>query len=248
MGWDRSTHESTLELTCMIYERGNAAKQWMLSELDRRFGDRAFRVLDLAGGSGRIWETFLKTHPNVHVIVVDTDASAITKGKEMYGANNQIELRVADAQHPVEGSFDVVTAMSAIEHVVDHPAFLKTVWSALSSNGVSYLNYDVGHFRSHDMKERLMVPLSQVLAFFKIEGPYMKKVDDALFRHQAESIGFKIEKTTKHNLHPMKGFLRGAKDESIEAWFAFEDSLNAHYPPEKLDHVMWSTTLIVTKP
>jgi hypothetical protein len=46
----------------------------------------------------------------------------------------------------------------------------------------------------------------------------------------------------------MKGFLRGAKDESIEAWFAFEDSLNAHYPPEKLDHVMWSTTLIVTKP
>lgn len=232
----------------MIYERGNAAKQWMLAELDRRFGDRVFRVLDLAGGSGRIWETFLKSHPNVKVIVVDTDAIAIAKGKEMYGANSQIELRVADAQHPIEGSFDVVTAMSAIEHVVDRPAFLKTVWSALSSGGVSFLNYDVGHFRSHNIKERLMVPVSQLLALFKVEGPYMKKVDDALFRRQAESVGFKIEKTTKHNMHPLKGFMRGANDSSLEAWFAFEDVMNVQFTPEKLDGVMWSTTLIVTKP
>ncbi|MEO5928008.1 MAG: class I SAM-dependent methyltransferase [Patescibacteria group bacterium] len=232
----------------MIYERGNAAKQWMLAELDRRFGDRAFRALDLAGGSGRIWGTFLKTHPNAKAIVVDTDAVAIKKGKEMYNGNMQIEHRVADAQHPIEGSFDVVTAMSAMEHVVDRPAFLKTVWSALSSGGVSYLNYDVGHFRSHNIKERLMVPLSQLLAFLKIEGPYMKKVDDALFRHQAESIGFRIEKTTKHNLHPLKGFMRGANDASLEAWFVFEDAMNAQYTADKLDGVMWSTTLIVSKP
>jgi hypothetical protein len=53
---------------------------------------------------------------------------------------------------------------------------------------------------------------------------------------------------TKHNLHPMKGFLRGANDDALGAWFAFEDSLNAQFTPEKLDAVMWSTTLIVTKP
>lgn len=232
----------------MIYERGNAAKQWMLVELDRRFGDRPFRALDLAGGSGRIWETFLKTHPNAHVIVVDTDAGAIGSGKRMYQGNTQIDLRVADAQHPIEGSFDVVTAMSAIEHVVDRPSFLKTVWSALSSGGVSFLNYDVGHFRSHNLKERLMVPVSQLLALCKIEGPYMKKVDDALFRHQAESIGFKVEKMTKHNMHPLKGFMRGANDDALDAWFVFEDAMNAQYAPDKLDGIMWSTTLIVTKP
>jgi hypothetical protein len=209
----------------MIYERGNAAKQWMLEELSRLAQERSLRILDLAGGSGRIWQQFLVAHPNVHVTVIDTDAKAITDGRGMYRGNAQIELRV----------------------VVNRPAFLKTVWDALASGGMAYLNYDVGHFRSRNIKERIMVPVSQVLALFKVEGPYMKKVNDERFRSQAEQQGFRIEFMKKHNLHSLKGFMRGASDAVLEEWFAFEEKLSASYTPEQLDRVMWSTTLVMTK-
>jgi SAM-dependent methyltransferase len=231
-----------------IYERGNAAKQWMLEELDRRYSDRPVRILDLAGGSGRIWQTFLATHPHVHVTVVDTDAKAITDGKGMYRGNAQIDLRLADAQRPLGEAFDVVVAMSAIEHVVNRPAFLATVWFALAPGGAAYLNYDVGHFRSCNIKERIMVPVSQLLALFKIEGPYMKKVNDAKFRAQAEKQGFRVEFVKKHNLSSLKGFMRGASDEALREWFAFEERMNSMFPPDELDRVMFSTTLVVTKP
>lgn len=232
----------------MIYERGNAAKQWMLEEIHRLADGRSLRVLDLGGGSGRIWQTFLASHPNVHVTVVDTDAKAISDGTGMYQNNTQMEFRLADAQRPIDGAFDVVMAMSAIEHVVDRPAFLKTVWSALPSGGTAYLNYDVGHFRSKNIVERIMVPVSQLLALFKVEGPYMKKVDDRKFRMQAERQGFHVAFVRKHNMYPLKGFMRGATDEAVQSWYAFEERLGALYPPEHLDSILWSTTVVLKKP
>ncbi|MFH1704824.1 MAG: class I SAM-dependent methyltransferase [Patescibacteria group bacterium] len=232
----------------MIYERGNSAKQWIMAELDREFWNRPAQFLDLAGGSGRIWKTYLERHPMTKVFSVDFDRHAIAEGKKMYEGNEQIQLRVFDAQQPVEQVFDAVTAMSAIEHVVDRPAFLRTVWLSLKSGGKAYLNYDVGHFRSHDLKERLMVPISQLLALFHKEGSYMKKVDDALFCSQSLAQGFQVLGMMKHNLHPLKGFMRGASDESLNKWFEFEDSLNAQFVPDKLDRIMWSTTLILQKP
>lgn len=232
----------------MIYERGNAAKQWMLADLDRRFGDRPVRILDLAGGSGRIWQVFLASHPNATVVVIDTDGHAIARGKRMYEGSAQMELRVFDAQRSLDESFDVVTAMSAVEHVVDRPAFLATAWSSLASGGVAYMNYDVGHFRSSDVKERIMVPVSQLLARFGVEGPYMKKVDDALFRSQAEAQGFAALSMKKHNLGTLKGFMREATDEQLTVWFEMEERMNEVFTPERLDAVMFSTTLVLQKP
>lgn len=232
----------------MIYERGNAAKQWIFEQLDRVYGDQACRVLDLAGGSGRIWNTFLESHKNVRVTVIDTDAWAIRQGQQMYQGNPCIELRVADAQQTIKDQFDVVVAMSAIEHVVDRPAFLRTVFDALSSGGNAYLNYDDGHFRTHELRQRVMVPVSQLLAMIGIEGPYMKHVDDKTFRASAESLGFVIVDFRKHHLMPLKGFMRGASDEALREWFLFEQRLNQLFTPEKLDEVMWSSTLVVQKP
>jgi hypothetical protein len=76
----------------------------------------------------------------------------------------------------------------------------------------------------------------------------MKRVDDDLFAEQARKQGFVIQGTRKHNLHPLKGFMRGKSDEMIAAWVAFEDRLNELCPAKDLDRVMWSTTLIVKKP
>ena len=229
-----------------LYERGNAAKQWIFTELEKRLQNQEFQVLDMACGDGSKWPRFLETHVLVSVVGIDTDATAIARGQH---AHARLMLRVADAQQPIaEGSFQAVTAFSAMEHVVDHAALLKTVWDALAAGGVAYLNYDVGHFRSWNVKERLMVPVSQLLARMGIEGSYMKQVNDARFRAQAEAQGFRVTGFRKHNLHPLKGFCRGASEDAVRAWYAFEEELGRLYAPEALDCVMWSTTLVLQKP
>lgn len=233
----------------MLYERGNAAKQWIFTELDRLFSTEPAMVLDLGCGDGHLWKTFLEAHPSIVVHGVDTDAEAIRRGRTFFDGNGQITLAIVDAQHPVEGcSVDVVVAFSAIEHVVDRDAFLRTVWEALDSGGVAYLNYDVGHFRSSNVKERLMVPVSQLLAVFGIEGPYMKCVNDRLFQEQAKELGFVVEAVRKHNMFPLKGFMKGASDDAVREWYAFEERIAKHVSVDKLDQVMWSTTVVLKKP
>ena len=230
-----------------LYQRGNAAKQWIFEELHRRFGHQPATMLDMGCGDRSKWPPFLADHPSARVIGIDTDKSAIRYGTEHY-TSPQLVLKVADAQKNTETGFNAVIAFSAIEHVVDRAAFLKTVWSALSSGGMAYLNYDDGHFRSSDWKERLMVPVSQALAVIGIEGSYMKHVDDLAFRRMAEAQGFRVMDFRKHNMHPLKGFLRNATDDAVRAWYDVEERLGQLYKPEELDKIMWSSTLVLQKP
>lgn len=232
-----------------IYTAGNAAKQWILSQLHQRFDSSSYRILDLGCGAASSWKTFLEMHPNASYVGFDYDRAAVQKGRKEFLGMANASLNVGDAQTLAsQGEFDVVTAFSAIEHVVDKNAFLKTVYASLKSGGFAYLNYDDGHFRSHDIKERIMVPVSQLLAMVGIQGPFMKHVDDAEFRKQAEQAGFTFIASRKHNLYPIKGFMRGASTEAVEAWYAFEERLNELYTPEQLDMVKWSTTLVIQKP
>ncbi len=230
-----------------IYEPGNAAKQAIFLQLAQGLTQEPLRILDLACGDGHLWKIFLETHPQVSVVGLDTNTHAIERGKKQ--GQERLDLRVFDAQRTFEDQlFDVVVAFSAIEHVVDRSAFLRTVWAALRPGGFAYLNYDAGHFRSHDLKERVMVPISQLLALVGIEAPYMKRVDDRLFLEQARAQGFSLQAVEKYNLHLLKGFFRGATDEAIEAWVRFEQRMNTLFSPEQLDRIMWSTTVILQKP
>ncbi|HEU0051492.1 MAG TPA: methyltransferase domain-containing protein, partial [Patescibacteria group bacterium] len=180
---------------------------------------------------------------------IDTDAEAIEVAKRTHQGNVQIELRISDAQSAFSGeSFDAVVALSTIEHVVDRPAFLRTVGRALTSGGIAFLNYDVGHFRSRDLKERLMVPISQLLARIGIQGPYMKKVNDAVFREQIQHEGLAVIQMRKHNIGCLKGFMKNASDNAVMDWYEFEERLHARFSLEELDPLMLSTTFVVTKP
>ncbi len=232
----------------MIFSKGNTAKQWIFSELDRRFGNASFRLLDLGCGDAGVWKTFAESHPNMNYEGFDHDAVAIERGKKIFAGFSNMSISSGDAQKNRGEGFDVVTALSAIEHVVNRRAFLQTVSSALKSGGIAFLNYDDGHFRSSDIKERLMVPVSQVMAMFGKEGPYMKHVDDAEFRRMAEQAGLVVLDFRKHNLMKLKGFMRGASDEAVASWIDFEEKLAAVYSPEELDRVMLSSTLVVQKP
>jgi 2-polyprenyl-3-methyl-5-hydroxy-6-metoxy-1,4-benzoquinol methylase len=233
----------------MLYSSNNTAKQWILEQLSNRFGDREVNILDLACGTGWIWEPFLMKHPNVKIVGIDFDIQAIESGKMHYQQSSRIELRIGDAQKPIEAeSYDVVVALSAIEHVVNRKAFLETVYRALKPGGVAYLNYDIGHFRSTNIKERIMVPISQILAAFGFEQWYMKPVDDAAFQRSAEAIGFTRLDLRKHNIIVLKDMLKGASAEAIETWYAFEERLGTMMKPEKLDEAMFSTTIVLQKP
>jgi len=231
-----------------LYSKNNAAKQWILEQLSRRFVDRSATILDLACGSAWIWTTFIDRHPFVRIVGADTDAVAIAKGKGMYQGESRVDLRVADAQRPLEeGAYDAVIALSAIEHVVDRKAFLETVFRALAIGGVAYLNYDDGHFRSTNWKERVMVPVSQFLAMMGVEGPYMKRVNDAEFQRMAQEVGFRVIGLRLHNIAPLKGLLKDADDESVAAWYAFEELLGARLPAERLRSHAYSATLVLEK-
>ncbi len=232
----------------MIYSPGNSAKQWILSDIEKRSSGAPLRIFDLACGQGWVWEKFMETHPAVKIIGFDTDGQAIQEGRKRYAGKNMIDLRIFDAQQTInEEPADAVVALSAMEHVFDRPAFLRTVWQALKPGGVAYLNYDAGHFRSRNLKERIMVPLSQLLAKFGKEHWYMKQVNDSLLYKQIKAQGFQLLKIRKHNLHPLKGFMRGAPPPALVAWFEFEEKLGELYPPEVLDRIMWSTTFVVQR-
>jgi hypothetical protein len=76
----------------------------------------------------------------------------------------------------------------------------------------------------------------------------MKRVDDQAFLAQAEAQGFKVMEVKKHNLSPLKGFMRGASEEAVAEWVEFENKLNRRFSAEQLDKIMWSTTVVVQKP
>lgn len=231
-----------------LYTKGNAAKQWIFEDIDKRYGSQGIRILDLCCGTGAIWKTFFETHPHINYTGIDFDRVAIQKARNTYkSCGDRVTFADGDAQVSRAELADVVTAFSAIEHVYDKEALLKTVFQSLVPGGVAYLNYDAGHFRSRDIRERFMVPVSQVLARLGFQGSFMKKVDDAQFMRLAESIGLYVVESRKHNAYCLKTFMRGANDDAVRSWYEFEDRLGKLYSQEELDTLLWSTTLVLRK-
>ncbi|MBE7525486.1 methyltransferase domain-containing protein [Patescibacteria group bacterium] len=238
----------------MIFSHNNPAKEWILQELAARADRGPFSVCDLACGSGSVWPAFLLEYPSVRYVGKDTDAAAIERGRKAMAGIPNARMDVADAQilPEEEGSYDVVTALSALEHVVRIDKFLDTVFRLLKPGGVAYLNYDDGHFTSHNPKERIMVPVSQVLALVGIEGPYMKRVNDADIIRLIEERGGKVLAVRKNNLAAMKGFTKGHKsglmgDDVLREWFAFENRLNDMLSPAQLSKIFGATTVVMQK-
>lgn len=239
----------------MIFSHNNPAKEWILQELARKAEQGPFSVCDLACGSGLVWPSFLRAYPNVRYVGKDTDIEAVERGRNAMKDIPNARLDITDAQIPPneEGVYDVVTALSALEHVVRIDRFLDTTFRLLKPGGIAYLNYDDGHFTSHNIKERIMVPVSQVLAAFGIEGPYMKRVSDADVIRMIQERGGKVLAVRKNNLATLKGFTKAHKsglmgDDVLREWFAFENRLNDLLAPAQLSKIFGATTVVMQKP
>lgn len=234
-----------------LYSRKNVAKQWMMSQVESLTGDGGLNLCDLACGYGSAWPEFLRDHPSISYFGIDSDKKEIAKAKRAFEGISNASVMVADAQlfRDKAGSFDVVTAFSALEHVVDLYAFVETVLSLLKSGGSALLNYDAGHFRSSNPKERIMVPISHWLAKMGYEGSYMKEVRDEEIKKIIENQGGRVERFLKFNGRGIKN-LAGSKatEEAVREWHTFELKMNDLVSPEILDPIFWSTVIVVTKP
>lgn len=234
-----------------IYSPNNAAKQWILDQIKGSFGERAITIVDFGCGYGSVWPAFLPENPQYQYKGFDFNRSEIEKAKQAFVnlPNAQVALADAQKQLVLPGSADVITAFSALEHIVDLKAFVSAVLTALRPGGRAYLNYDAGHFRSHDLKERLMVPISQWLAKVGIEGPYMKEVDDDRLCEIVQQLGGKVITVRKHNCQALKGFLKkhSTNQAAVNAWFGFEEAISSALSPKDLHKLFLSTTVVIEK-
>lgn len=237
-----------------IYSHNNPAKEWILQDIAGRSLAGPTNVCDLACGSGSVWRHFLLDHPNVSYVGSDTDLIAVEKARRLFADVPNARFEIVDAQRPPaeQETYDIVTALSSLEHVVHIDKFLDTVFAVLKSGGVAYLNYDDGHFTSRDPKERLMVPVSQLLAKVGLEGPYMKRVADRDVIRWIEERGGKVLAVRKNNFSGLKGFAKqfakGMMGEDVlHAWFDFENRLNNALTPSQLTPVMGATTIVMKK-
>lgn len=237
-----------------IYSHNNPSKEWILHDIAKRAGSAPLHICDLACGSGSVWRDFLIDHPNITYHGADYDREAIELGQKKFVDVPNAHFVVADAQKMSDGvgTYDMLTAFSSLEHVVRIDKFLDTAFSMLKPGGIAYINYDDGHFTSRDIKERLMVPLSQILAKFGIEGPYMKRVKDFYVVRMLHERGARIIDIRKHNLASMKGFTKAYKtglthENVLHDWFAFENRLNEYCAPSQLSSIFGATVIIAEK-
>ena len=235
----------------MITAPNSSAKEWIFRQLAERAAHGPVRVCDLACGSGSSWHDFLLRFPQVMYVGSDTDREAIEQARRAFADVPTATFSVADAQRAAQekDSYDVVTAFSALEHVVHLEPFVQHALTILKPDGIAYLNYDNGHFHSHDPKERLMVPVSQLLARFGIEGPYMKEVDDEELCGFIRKQGGQVLQVRKHHFSTLKGFMKKyrTREEVLNAWFAFEDRLNELVSAHELARTCGATTVVVKR-
>jgi 2-polyprenyl-3-methyl-5-hydroxy-6-metoxy-1,4-benzoquinol methylase len=231
-----------------FYNRNNPAKQWILEQIARLSASGPIRVCDLACGDGSAWPGFLRDHPSVQYLGVDWDEKAIRKAKQRLAGIPNATAEVGNGQtFRSQTEFDVVTALSSMEHVPEPGAFVASALEILGPAGRLYLNYDAGHFKDATFKERLLVPLGRLLAKLGNSHHYLREVRDDELRQLVEGRGGRIVEIRKHNLDILKRKLRDdvLTDEATRLWHDFESSLNEQLAPGVLGSVFWSTVMVV---
>ncbi len=234
----------------MIYAYNNSAKDWILQQISQRVTAQKLRICDLACGTGAVWKQFLIAHPHVTYIGYDFNPVSISTAQELFRDVSNASFQLADVQklQVEKHGFDIVTTLSSLEHVVRIDQFLQVLFSLLKQGGYAYINYDSGHFRSTRLKEKIMIPLGQLLARLGYEQLYMKHVSDRAVILLLERLGMRVLDVRKHNIEQMKHFTKAygkdLMDESvIVAWQVFENALNASLSASQLDAVCGSTVI-----
>src|SRR5256885_685837 len=109
-----------------FYNRNNPAKQWIFEQVATLGADHPIQVCDLACGDGSAWAGFLRDCSDVAYLGVDNDARAIERARRNFADCPNARVVRADGQQfrAPAAAFDVVTALSSLEHVVSPREFV----------------------------------------------------------------------------------------------------------------------------
>ena len=156
------------------------------------------RVLDVGCGNGKVTAEIASRVPNGTVLGVDSSADMIASARREFGPEVRPNLRfeVADArQLPFRHEFDLVVSFNALHWVPDQDRALRSIRSALKSEGRAQLRLvPAGERKSLENvieETRLSPPWTRYFNGFN--DPYLHLTPEQ-YRALAEQNGFRIER------------------------------------------------------
>jgi 2-polyprenyl-6-hydroxyphenyl methylase/3-demethylubiquinone-9 3-methyltransferase len=114
---------------------------WITARIDRAFGRRDVRVLDIGCGAGLLAEALAAA--GCEVVGVDAGAEVIAAARaHAAGRGLRLEYRVAAAEDLADEGhkYDVVTALEIIEHVESPADFVRTLARLLNPGGLLFIS------------------------------------------------------------------------------------------------------------
>lgn len=225
-----------------LYWTGNVAKARIVSLVmdDPR---PTITVFDYGAGRGGDWARVLQQKPGIKLVCYEPDPDATVALKAALAAH---DVRVLTDGELEAGAVqaDYIVSFSVLEHVFDRSTYLAHAKRHLARDGIFYLNYDDGHFRtSLDLDELrgwrpgIAVTLQNRLAWL---WPRLNKLE----RYQARvargdidaliaSKGFAITDDRYENLDALKQIAKtippDRQEEFCRFWMATEDELNRRF-------------------
>jgi ubiquinone/menaquinone biosynthesis C-methylase UbiE len=231
-----------------MYSNNNTAKEYVLRNIAKRLdGNKNASILDFACGTCLIWKNFLNTYNQANFNGFDFNAESIRIAKENF-PNFKKNIIALDGQKklPFDDQFDIITTFSSLEHVVNKYAFLKNIKHLLKSDGVAYLNYDSGHFRS-GLQTTIYNYLSQLLTKLGITEKYFtKKVCLLEIKNILNKLNLEIISIKYFNLPELKKIYKTINlPNLLEDWYEYELSINQHTNKQFLEEKFLSVVIEV---
>ncbi len=229
----------------VLYWIGNAAKARVIELIvaDRR---PAVTVLDYGAGRGGDWPDVLASRPGLELVCYEPDEAASAVMRERLADRTARVLTSDEFDRNAVGA-DYIVSFSVLEHVYDKPTYMRHAKRHLATDGVFYLNYDDGHFRtSLDLDElrgwraSLAVTLQNRLAWL---WPRLNRIERYQARVTADAIqqlvtdaGLGIVDDRYENLGSFKSLAKTMPAEQGQEfkrfWLEVEDQLNRRFRVE----------------
>lgn len=236
-----------LELTQKrLYWTGNAAKAKVIREIlddPRVQAGEDILIFDYGCGTGGDWKTILPQFRNLSVIGYDPSEKSVAIAKEKL-KGEKAEFLTDSELNGRAFKADFIVSFSVLEHVYERRHYLQTAKDHLAENGVFYLNYDDGHFRTAldlnaprtwltELRVWLHNLLAGILARVGWVAQYQQRVNRSDIDALIAQVGFETTRVFYSNLGSLKGLYKlvspPKREEFTRIWIAVEDALNEQF-------------------
>lgn len=215
------------------FPKGNIAKYFIYKYIKEKLlsTNDIIKIVDMGSGSGKQWDWLyysdLKAKVEFHGFDIDKNAIKIAKDKKPdWNFYNEPAYKMEQIVNDV----DIITTLSALEHVYKRKDFLNSAKMLLKKDGIFYLNYDNGHFLSNELREKIKTILGPVFAKFGWENWYQSFVWQDEIEKYIGDLDFIVKDEFNFHQSTNKQFHRIVVDdiseEYMELWLNYEVDIN----------------------